>query len=81
VSERSLVILSFEPTDSEENIFNSVHRRFFSVLLKNTLPSHILVLALGQVAEELLKSLKSRLVEAINALNTELQSLVDSETT
>jgi hypothetical protein len=77
LSERNLVIITFEIECSQEKIINSIIRRLLKIASKNILPISILILGLGTLDESFMKEIVKSVINSISSIIEKLIRLID----
>ena len=77
LTERSLVVVTFEVDQPEKTITQTILRRLLKIANKNILPASILILGLGKLEESLFNTIVSTVNEALDTLKHELQTSVE----
>ncbi len=77
LTERTLVVVTFEVVQPEKTIAQSIVRRLLKIANKNILPASILILGLSKLEENLFNKIVENVNEALDTLKHELQTSVD----
>ena len=77
LTERTLVVVTFEVDQPEKTITQSIVRRLLKIASKNILPASILILGLSKLEENLFNKIVGNVNESLDTLKHELQTSVD----
>ncbi|RNA38600.1 dynein heavy chain domain-containing 1-like [Brachionus plicatilis] len=77
LSEKNLVILTYDANQDEETIKNSVLPRLLIVMVKNVLPVKVLILGVGQTDTNFVLQIHSSVNKALKILEKKLRKSVD----
>lgn len=77
ISERNLIVLSYDSNQSEENIVDSILSRLLIIMAKNIIPLGILVLGVGKNEQTSIEKIHKNLNKRLNNIQKEIKKNAD----
>lgn len=74
ISEKNLVVLSYDTNENEENILNAILSRLLMIMAKNVLPCGILLLGVGKSNPDSLEKLQKKLFKSLNKIQKNIKN-------